>query len=350
MNITLRRLAGVFLVNCLIFTAAFVPKALAGNTNRTGTAGAQELLIPVGAAGIALGGSNVALATGVDALYWNPAGLSRMAVGTEAYFSHMSYIADIGVDFGAVGVTFAGVGTFAASFKSISFGSIPVTTEDNPDGTGSTYSPTYVVAGLSYSRVLSDRISVGANFNLVSETIMSTSATGFALDAGVLYDGLLVPELKLGVTVKNLGPNMTYSGSDLYHEQAGVGSSGWFSTVASPFELPSQMEIALAYDRKLNDMNDVTVFGDFENNNYSSDVYKIGAQYSFDNIVFVRGGYNYAPQAPKDATGQSAQIYDWSLGAGLNYKVGGINFTFDYAYRHVVLLTPNNVFTVKLGF
>jgi hypothetical protein len=345
MNIILRRLTSALILSGLVYVSAY-----AGNTNRTGTAGAQELLIPVGGSGIALGGSNVAFAMGTDAIYWNPAGLSRMSVGTEAYFSHMSYIADIGVDYGAVGINFSSVGTFALSFKSIAFGNIPITTEDNPDGTGATYSPTYVVAGLSYSRILSDRISVGANFNLISETIMSTSATGFAVDAGVQYNGLIVPELKLGIVVKNLGPNMTYSGANLYHQQAGVGSSGWFSTVPASFELPSQIEMALAYDRKLNDMNDVTVYGDFENNNYSSDVFKVGLQYAFNNMIFVRGGYNFAPQAPKDVEGQSAQIYDWSLGAGFNYKLGGLDFTFDYAYRHVALLSANNVFTVKLGF
>ncbi len=345
MNITLRRLAGVISIICLISVTA-----MAGNTNRTGTAGAQELLIPVGASGVALGGSDVALSMGTDAIYWNPAGLSRMAFSSEAYFSHMSYIADIGVDYGAVGVNFAGVGTFAASFKSISFGNIPITTEDNPDGTGSTYSPTYVVAGLSYSRVLSDRISVGANFNLVDETIMATTATGFALDAGVQYNGLIVPELKLGVAVKNLGPNMTYSGSNLYHQDAGVGTSGWYSTVAAPFELPSQVEVALAYDKKLNDMNDITVFGDFENDNYSSDVYKVGLQYALNNMIFLRGGYNYAPQTGNDPTGASGQIFDYTLGAGFNYNLGAFNFTFDYAFEHVKYFTSENVFTVKLGF
>lgn len=348
MNIAIRRLAGIFVLNCLIFMTAY-----AGNTNRTGSAGAQELLLPVGASGVALGGSNVALSMGTDAIYWNPAGLSRMAFSTEAYFSHMSYIADIGVDYGAVGVKFEGIGTFGASFKSIAFGNIPVTTEDNPDGTGATYSPTYIVAGLTYSRALTDHIAVGANFNFVSETIMSVSANGFAFDAGVQYDGLVIPELKLGVVIKNLGPNMTYTGSNLLRQGTTAGDirgTNWYSVDAASFELPSQMEVALAYDEKLDEANDLTIFGDFENNNYSSDLYKVGVQYSFDNMIFVRGGYNYAPQAPKDATGQSGQIYDWTLGAGLNYNLGGINVTFDYAYRHVVLLTPNNVFTVKLGF
>jgi len=345
MNIILRRLAGVLLINCLMVITAF-----AGNTNRTGTAGAQELLLPVGASGVALGGSNVAFTMGTDAIYWNPAGLARMGFGTEAYFSHMSYIADIGVDYGAVGVNFSGIGSFAFSFKSVAFGNIPVTTEDNPDGTGATYSPTFIVAGLTYSRQLSDRISVGANFNYVSETIMSTSATGFAIDAGVQYDGLVVPELKLGVVIKNLGPNMTYTGTNLL-QNVNIGNYTQYRQVeAASFELPSQIEVALAYDRKLNDMNDVAVYADFENNNYTSDLYKFGIQYSLNNMIFVRGGYNYAPQAPKDQTGQTSQLYDFTLGAGFNYNLGAFNFTFDYAYQHAVLLTSNNVFTVRLGF
>ena len=146
----------------------------------------------------------------------------------------MSYLADIGVDYGAVGVTFPSVGTFAASFKSLAFGNIPVTTEDNPDGTGSTYSPTFMVGGLTYSRVLSDRISVGATFNFINETIMSTSAAGFAFDAGVEYNGLLVPELKLGVAIKNLGPNMTFTGSNLLRQGSTVGD------IVAPSGMPSK--------------------------------------------------------------------------------------------------------------
>jgi hypothetical protein len=72
MNIILKRLAGVLVVSSLLLMTAF-----AGNTNRTGTAGAQELLIPTGANDIALAGSNIAFVSGIDAIFYNPAGLSR---------------------------------------------------------------------------------------------------------------------------------------------------------------------------------------------------------------------------------------------------------------------------------
>jgi len=348
MNIILKRLAALFVVSTLLFLTAF-----AGNTNRTGTAGAQELLIPTGASGIALAGSDIAFISGTDAIFWNPAGLARGTFGTEASFSHESYLAGIGVDYGAVAATFGTVGTFAASFKSLAFGNIPVTTEDNPDGTGATYSPTFMTAALTYSKILSDRISVGANFNFINETIMSTTASGFALDAGVQYNGLVVPELKLGVAIKNLGPNMTFSGSDLLRQGTTVGDirgTQWYDVQAASFELPSQMDVALAYDKKLGESNGVTVFADFQNNNYSSDIYKFGLQVTLNNMLFLRGGYNYAPNAPKDQTGQTSEIFDYTFGAGINANLGDLNFTLDYAYEHVLLLTSINVFTVRLGF
>ena len=51
----------------------------AGTIRSQGTAGASQLLIPVGAENIAQGGSNTATSTGVDALYVNPAGTSGIS-------------------------------------------------------------------------------------------------------------------------------------------------------------------------------------------------------------------------------------------------------------------------------
>ena len=69
-------------------------------------------------------------------------------------------------------------------------GDIPVTTIDNPEGTGATFSPTFVVLGVTYSNALTDRIRVGFTANLVSEEIQRPSASGVSFDAGVQYDGI----------------------------------------------------------------------------------------------------------------------------------------------------------------
>ena len=125
----------VFNVICVILLCTIVfETSNAGNTKRIGTAGAQELLLPVGAKSVALNGANIADVSGAEAMFWNPGGLARGENGTEVLFSQMSYIADIGVSYGALNVNAGDIGYFGASIKSLSFGQIPRTTEDFPDG------------------------------------------------------------------------------------------------------------------------------------------------------------------------------------------------------------------------
>ena len=53
-------------------------EVFASGGKRNGTAGAQELLIPVSARGLAFSGSYVSGISGVDAIYYNPAGLGTL--------------------------------------------------------------------------------------------------------------------------------------------------------------------------------------------------------------------------------------------------------------------------------
>ena len=148
----------------------------AGDVSRIGTTSGSELLIPVGAKSIALAGAVVSNATGAEALYYNPGGLAKRDK-SEFLFSNMSYIADIDVNY--IAATFHGgdIGSFGLSIKSLAFGDIEETTEDQPDGTGNTYSPSIVTVGFTYGRMLLDRISAGVTFKYIYEGIMQTSAT-----------------------------------------------------------------------------------------------------------------------------------------------------------------------------
>ena len=181
---------------------------------RNGTGGAAQLLIPVGARGIGMNGANISSLRGVEALFWNPAGLSRTSQSVEASFSYMSHIADIGINYAAIGIQVGGLGSLGFSIKSLSMEDIPVTTVENPDGTGQTYSPQLMTLGLTYAKNLSDRVSVGFTANLVSETLNLVSATGIAFNLGVMYHGLAgVEGLSFAMAMKNLGPQMKFGGS-----------------------------------------------------------------------------------------------------------------------------------------
>jgi len=343
---------GRYSVVMMILISLLALSAFAGNNTRTGTAGATELLIPVGAQGIALGQENLIFASGSEALYWNPAGLSRMDRDVEALFSQMSYIADISIGYGALGVK-TDFGTLGFSLKSIAFGDIPVTTESFPDGNGQTYSPTFVTLGGTYSKLLTDRISVGVTANLISERIMSTSASGVGFNVGIQYFGLGVPGLDLGIAVKNIGPDMTYDGSDLLRiatAQQGLRGAENYKVSAASFQLPSDIEIGIGYQRQIDENFSFRVGGNFQNNNSSDDVYGLGGELSYMNIVALRGSYLTAPQAADDPTGQASFLYDFALGVGLHHDVGGVDISFDYAYRHLKLMSSNNAISIKLGF
>lgn len=331
----------------LLATADFI---YAGGGNRNGTQGASELLIPVGARGIALGGSNISTTTGIEALFWNPAGVSRTDRSAEAMFSYMSYIADMGVTYGAVSANVKDVGTFALSIKALSFGDIAVTTVQSPDGTGEKYSPQYITAGLTYSRALSDRVSVGVTGNMVMETIAQVSATGYAFNAGVMYENLGdINGLSIGVTLKNIGPQMKFAGSGLY-QQATVSTlnrpAGYYLVDAASFELPALLEFGLAYRPVINEQNAVLISTSFQNSEFQGDVYRVGAEYMFNNLIALRGGYAYTPESQ-----EANNIYGLTAGVGINYSVSGTDLKVDYAYRQVKnYFSANHVVTLTVGF
>ena len=321
----------------------------ASGGDRNGTAGASELLIPVGARGIAMGGATLTNATGIDALYWNPANLAVSDYTTNVLFSHMNYIADIGVEYGAVSTTLEGLGTIAFSIKSLNIDAIDVTTTQNPDGTGQTFTPQYMVIGVTYARMLSDRISVGLTTNFISEKLALVDASGISFDFGVSYRHLAnVQGLSLAICMKNIGPQMTYDGSGLYVLATAAEferPAQYYKLEAASFELPSTLELGLGYEYSFNESNSLQVSGVFQNNNFWGDEYKFGAEYNFNNLLYIRGGYNLAPDVDSDAN-----IYGLTAGVGLQYNLGGVNMMVDYAYRQVEYFDDNHVVTVGVSF
>lgn len=340
-------------VNKLLFTLiAFLVvtgSVYASGGNRNGTAGATELLIPVGARGIAMGGATLTNSYGLESVYWNPANLSVGGYSTEVFMSHMSYIADIGVEYGAVSTNIEGFGAIALSLKSLAIDDIPVTTVENPDGTGQTYSPNYVTIGLTYARQLSDRISVGLTANYISEEIDRVSATGIAFNIGVSYQNLgNIDGLDIAFVLKNLGPQMQFDGSGLYLQAENNDQSrgsAFYKIEAAKFDLPSSLEIGLGYSVNINEVNSLELSSSFHNNNFLGDEYKIGAEYVYNNLFFVRAGYDYMADVTEDEN-----IYGLTAGAGLNYSLGDAAFRLDYAYREAEFFNSNHIFTVTLGF
>ena len=116
------------------------------------------------------------------------------------------------------------------------------------------------------------------------------------------------------------------------------------------FEMPAMMEIGIAYSPKFDEVNHLTLGGNFRNNNYQDDEYGLGGEYAWKDIAFLRGGYVFSPQTDKDITGANGYIYDWTLGAGLHYNVGGVGLSVDYAFRNLKYFDGSHTITFGVKF
>ncbi len=326
-----------FVLLLLVLLAVGLTSAYAGNSQRIGTAGGQELLIPIGSRGTAMGGAVVGNTYGVEAIYWNPAGLASLE-GSEAMFTHLPYIADIDVNFGGIATSVEDIGVLAFATKVVSIGDMEETTQEFPNGTGRIFNPTMVVAGASFARELTANVSFGTTVNFISENIFEASATGFAFDVGFIYrprwHGLAV-----GMVIKNYGPTMRFSGKGMNT----VDEDGHqVAAESSAFDLPASINIGVSYDMVNEGMNYAAVSTNFRSNNYSEDLWQGGVEYVYNEMFSLRAGYNFSEQ--------DEYLYGASFGAGLTYPLGDTKLTFDYSWTETDVFDANQYFTLKMAF
>lgn len=362
---------GIFIIAILV-PMLISTVAEAGSKRRRGTAGAQELMIPMGSRGTAMSGAFVAGITGIEAAQWNIAGIAGMSGSGEAMFTHSSWIADIGITYAAVASSFGGKNIFGISLKSLDFGDIPVTTAEQPGGTGELFSPSYVTLGFMYSRRMTDRILFGTEFKIVNESIMRESAVGFAIDAGVQYK-TSANGIKIGASVRNLGLNMIFDGPDLeeFHtpEDTEPGTNTEPRRISlQEFELPSTFELGIAYGPLDLGAGKLEICASFLNNNFSYDEYRFGAEINVMDMLYARAGMAIAfdpepfgadfIEGTSDDEGDEqwengTEEFIWgpSLGFGLNLaKLTGLSLSVDYAYRTAEYFDNVNWLTIKVGF
>ncbi|MEE9574196.1 MAG: PorV/PorQ family protein [Candidatus Neomarinimicrobiota bacterium] len=345
----------LFLGGILIASTLF-----AGTIRSSGTAGAAQLLIPVGAENIAVSNANGATVSGVEALFQNPAGLAKYAGSAQALAGTMTYIADIKVtNFGLLS-NFGKIGTMGLSVKSLDFGDIPITTFNETEGTGASFSPRFMTIGVTYAKSFSDRVQFGVNFKIVSETIVNTKASGLAVDLGVQYKFPEMP-LYIGVVLKNLGSRMEYRGPDLEQQlvpdEAESGSlEERFRIKAEEFDLPSQFDISLTYEV----IPGLGLMSTFTQNSFSANTGSFAAKYSFKDFMWVAAGTQLGLVSSSDQPDdvEDAEWDDWTdsvwgytFGAGVAIPLGDFKVGVGYSYRSVTSYFENNsLFQLTVDF
>jgi len=268
----------------------------AGNKDRSGQAGAPELLINPWTGSAGWGGVNTANVRGVESMFANVAGLafvSKLDIG----FSQTSWLkgSDIGISNFGLGVRAGETGVIGLSVFSMKFGDLDVTTTDQPDGTGATFNPSLLNFALSYAKTFSNSISAGLTIRIISESIPDASAQGISIDAGVMYVAGEHDQAKFGIALRNLGPTMKFTGDGFSIKAFFQGNENSISVYqrSESFELPTQLRIGASYDFLIGEWNRLTMAANFTSNSFSKDQFTLGLEYSLKEYLILHGAYTY---------------------------------------------------------
>ena len=356
----------IFRRGILLLALAGSSMAFAGNEDRAGEAGASELLINPWGRTSGWGSANTAGVRGVESFNLNIAGLAYTE-GSELIFTNTNWMSGADISINALGFAHRlgeSGGVLGVSAMAMSFGDINITTADNPDGGLGTFSPNYFNIGLAYSKNFSNTISGGLVVKLVSEGISNVNATGIAIDAGVNYVTGDMRQLKFGITLRNVGPPMTFGGNGLSDRFTVPNTEKTLSANqrSKDFELPSMVNIGLTYDFFLTDAEEtedenwvadhrLTTAGTFTSNSFTKDQFRIGVEYAFREMFMVRGGYVYESDATDDVSNATTNLGP-SFGATIQVPLGesGSTFGIDYSYRVTRIFDGSHGIGVKLTF
>ena len=274
--------------------------------NRAGKTIYNFLRVEQGARPVALGGAFTAIADDINSIFYNPAGLVNIE-STEYVFSYADWLVDSKFFSGAFAYKF-NFGTIGVSFVHFGINEFEETTPLQPEGTGRMVGAGDLALGLAYSREITDKLSLGGHARYIQETLDEDTRSSVAFDIGTFYN-IGFRNLKLGVTLRNLGPDQAVSKV----------------TLSESFPMPIDFNVTLASDILGSRGGDYCLTVAVENG-FTVDLgdrYRAGAELWLANIIAIRGGYrfNYSNQ-------------DFSIGAGLAPVFMGKKINIDVAYTH----------------
>ena len=331
----------------LVVVAAGSTFIHAQTVTKVGTTSAKFLSIPVGARALGMGGAFVAVANDASAMYWNPAGLAHM-FQSEALFAHANWLADINFNYGGVVVPVGELGTVGINFTSMTMSEMDRTTEEQPEGTGQTFSAGSFAVGLCYARNLTDWFAIGGNVKYINEHIWNSNATGLAIDIGTLFTTPF-NGLKFGAGIANFGQKLRIGGDDLLVQKDispihGNNSNVNANLSTDDFDIPLILRIGLSYEPIADENQLLTIVADATHPNDNAESISFGGEYSvFQRMFSVRGGYK--------ALGAKDSEEQFTLGAGVQYGLGGnLTVKFDYAFEKFGRLSNVHKFALGILF
>ncbi len=226
------------------------PMGSAWAFTKVGTTVATFLKLGTDARAMAMGNAYVAVATGPESFYWNPAG-SAWNPKSAAKMGYTQWFAGIRLLAASAMMPVSRYAVVGVGVMAVNSGPMEVTTLEHPEGTGRTFSYTGTAVSLFASQRVYTRLSVGGAVKVIQEGIDHSSAMGLALDFGLRFDagwhGLV-----LAMGFYNFGERMRIDGENLKiqvdpNPDYGGNPEASARLVTSDWALPTQFRVGIAW-------------------------------------------------------------------------------------------------------
>jgi hypothetical protein len=335
----------IFLYNILIiiiFKMSLAQNTTVGTMEQIGTSMANFLKIGIGAREVAMGGAVVADCDNASSLFWNPGALDRMG-NNEVLLQQTQWLVDTKLYFLGAGIKIPGIGSFGLSIDYFDSGEIEETTLTFPEGTGRTFNTYDLAMGLTYSRKIIERFSAGITIKYIQEGLDREKASTIAFDIGSIFETNFLNNLKIGMSLSNLGGRMKLSGSGLqvqYSPNPGYPTKITTADLTTEeWDIPLYFRLGIASDVIRDENLRWRMVGEvMDSRDY---IYRIslGTEFAFSERYFLRGGYKFMYDEE-----------DLTLGAGVNIDVNWAQIRLDYAYANFGVFDNTQRFSVIFAF
>ncbi|MCX7610041.1 MAG: PorV/PorQ family protein [Ignavibacterium sp.] len=282
----------------------------------------EFMSLGVGGRAIGMGGAFVGIANDVTAGYYNPAGLANLNYPQIALMHAEQFGSLVNYDYGAVAIPFDTDMSFGISAFRIGVDGIHDTRKALYDANGDgiidirndrlDYSKITEFSNqdwafyLTFAKRFSDDFFWGVNAKIIRRNIAEYNATGVGFDIGAFYSP--IRNLYLGANLQDATTTLiawSTGRNELVSPTLKIGASYVISEFLGGYVMP-----ALDFDVR------------FENRRFASQFnigpvsfdMHAGLEYSFRNLIYVRGGYN--------------DVKQFTVGAGVKLPKLNIDYSF----------------------
>lgn len=300
-------------------------------SQKVGSTSMQFLKVMPCARATGMGDAYSVLASGAEAVFWNPAGVGYVQ-NEEFSMTYLKWIFDTQQGAMSFASSLGSYGAVGVQLQYVDFGEIqealwssPYKDDVNYPGlTGRTFRPYAYLLGLTYANRLTEKFSTGVSVKYAHEslydgqTVSAVNNIGDTLNVNTWANGLIFDfglNYNTGFHTVRLAASMQNFGADVR-----------YGSETSP--VPISLRVGIAADVVGNDAlllpsedNRLTMeFDIFQPNDYAQQAH-LGMEYEFAGVVALRTGYKFN----YDADGFTA-------GVGVQQTYSQMRFSFDYSY------------------